>query len=296
MSKLSINDLNALPKPQVVKQHDFETILARKKQELKSRCPQWNADTESDPSVKNLEVSAFDEVVLEQRVNDAATAVMLPWAKNEDLDNLAVFFDEKRRVIIPANPDAKPPQQSVMESNEAFKKRLLLKWSSISTAGPRKSWIFHTLSASTEVKDANAYRISPGRVEIPVLTNNGDGRAASELLSLIDVYVNDEDIRPLCSHGIFKSANIINWSLNAEITVSNTLIKQSILNEVTKNAQDYAESQHKLEGLISLSALNAALHIKGVENVTLLSPLSKIVCLRDEAPFCTEITIQVITL
>lgn len=89
-------DLSQLPPPEVVEGLSFETILAEMTADLKARDPAFDALVESDPAMKILEVAAYRELLLRQRVNDAARGVMLAYAAGADLDHLGALFGVKR--------------------------------------------------------------------------------------------------------------------------------------------------------------------------------------------------------
>src|SRR5690606_17245852 len=63
-------DLSRLPPPDVVQALDYETILAELQVDLAARLPDFDAFLESDPAIKLLEIVAYRELLLRQRVND----------------------------------------------------------------------------------------------------------------------------------------------------------------------------------------------------------------------------------
>lgn len=90
-------DLSQLPAPQIVETLDYETIRRRMCEKLEQLLPGWTAaDLEADPAVKILEVAAYRELLMRQRVNEAAKAVMLAFATGSDLDQLVAFPGVKR--------------------------------------------------------------------------------------------------------------------------------------------------------------------------------------------------------
>jgi phage-related baseplate assembly protein len=103
-------DLSRLPAPVVVEQIDYESILAERKAYAVSL---WPADQqaelaatlalESEPLTKLLQESAYRETLLRQRVNEAALAVLLPFAQGADLEQIGARFNVVRLVITPAN-------------------------------------------------------------------------------------------------------------------------------------------------------------------------------------------------
>ncbi|EGR4328884.1 baseplate assembly protein [Vibrio cholerae] len=287
MSTINLADL---PQPSVIEALDFEQILADKKAKLQKLQPEWSADTESDPSIKNLEVSAYSDLTMRQRINESSLACMLPWSKGTDLEGLAAFFNLKRETITPEDKTTTPPTAAVMESDESLRRRCLLAWSGISTAGPRKSYIFHALSASALVKDANAYRIKGGEIVVVVLSHQGNGVADDTLIAVVDEHINQEEVRPLCCDGTVSSAMIYNYQINAILDIENTAAKESILAKALFNVQQYTAKQHRIQALVSESAIKAALHIEGVRDVD-LQGFTSYQADRHTAPWCSQVQI-----
>lgn len=90
-------DLSKLPAPKIVEELSFEEILAAMRADFEGRCPGWTAAAlESDPANKILEVAAYRELLLRQRINEAARACMLAFASGSDLDHLSAFYAVSR--------------------------------------------------------------------------------------------------------------------------------------------------------------------------------------------------------
>lgn len=153
---MSVIDLSRLPAPAVVETLDYEAILSALKADLTARAPELAPvlALESEPLVKLMQVAAWREMVLRQRVNDAARAVMLPWATGADLDNLAARYDLAR---LPG------------EDDERFRRRVLIGYHALSAAGSRQSWMLRALSVSTDIRQVDVWADRPGRVKIAVL-------------------------------------------------------------------------------------------------------------------------------
>ncbi len=122
-------DLSRLPAPDVVEEIDFEAMLAERKAGLLSLVPDdRRADVaaalelESEPITIVLQESVYREMYLRQRVNDAGRAVMLAFAMDGDLDQLAALLGVKRLEIAPADPEAGTPagQYQPMHEIRAF--------------------------------------------------------------------------------------------------------------------------------------------------------------------------------
>ena len=82
---------------------------------------------ESEPIVKNLQENTYREVLLRQRINEAAQAAMLAYAIGSDLDQMAARNNVQRLTVTPANPDAVPPVYAVMELDDTLRgKRVVI--------------------------------------------------------------------------------------------------------------------------------------------------------------------------
>jgi phage-related baseplate assembly protein len=153
---MSVIDLSRLPAPAVVETLDYEAILSALKADLTARAPELAPvlALESEPLAKLMQVAAWREMVLRQRVNDAARAVMLPWATGADLDNLAARYDLAR---LPG------------EDDERFRRRVLIGYHALSAAGSRQSWMLRALSVSTDIRQVDVWADRPGRVKVCLL-------------------------------------------------------------------------------------------------------------------------------
>ena len=93
---MAVIDLSQLPAPQIVDVPDFETLLAERKAAFVALYPADEQDAvrrtlvlESEPVTKLLQESTYREILLRQRINEAAQAVMVAYAIGGDLDQLA---------------------------------------------------------------------------------------------------------------------------------------------------------------------------------------------------------------
>ncbi|SEM52638.1 baseplate assembly protein [Halomonas caseinilytica] len=284
-------DLSQLPVPSVIEELDYEVIVAEQLDDLVARYPSYDVPAESDPAYKILEVAAYREMLVRQRVNEAAKAVMLAYAMAGDLDNLGALFNVERLQISPSDPEAVPPVPPQYETDEAYRRRILLSLRGLSTAGPEGAYIYHALSAEGGVLDASATSPTPGDVVVTVLAREGNGAAGSALLQAVETAVNAEDVRPLTDHVIVQSAEIIDYSITATLYFQPGPDSQVVLVEAQRQAQRYVEQQHRLGVDITLSGVYAALHRPGVQRVELENPTSTITIDPTQAGYCTAITL-----
>lgn len=123
---MAVIDLSQLPAPQIVDVPDFETLLAERKAAFVALYPADEQAAvartlalESEPVTKQLQESTYREVLLRQRINEAAQAVMVAYALGGDLEQLAANYNVKRLTVTPADNDVVPPVAAVLESDES---------------------------------------------------------------------------------------------------------------------------------------------------------------------------------
>lgn len=289
-------DLSKLPFPSAVEALSFEELLAQYIADLQSRDPAFTALLESDPAYKVMEVCAYREMLLRQRVNEAIKAVTLAYAEGSDLDQIAARYNVERLVITPANPNTIPPTSAVLESDDALRRRIQLSFEGFSTAGPEGAYIFHALGADADVLDAAAYGPpeTPGVVRVAVLSRTGDGEAPTALLDKVDETLSDQDVRPLTDQVTVESADIIDYAVIAELTLYDGPDSAVVIQAAEDAMAAYAEQNHRLGRDVTLSGIYAALHQEGVQNVTLTSPAANVVTAWNQATNCTGITITAV--
>lgn len=286
-------DLSKLPFPEAVEALDYEVILSAMIADLQSRDSAFTALVESDPAYKVLEVCAYREFLMRQRVNEAVKGVTLAYAEGSDLDQIAARYNVRRLVIVAANPNTIPPTAEVLEADDALRRRVQLSFEGFSTAGPAGAYIFHALGADARVLDAAAYGPpdAPGVVRVAVLSGEGSGAAAADLLAAVDATLSAEDVRPLTDMVSVESAQILEYEVAAVLSLYSGPDSQVVIAAAQAAMEAYAEKNHRLGRDVTLSGLYAALHQEGVQNVVLTSPPGNVVAAWNQATYCTGITI-----
>jgi len=284
-------DLSGLPAPEVVEPLEYETILAAMVRELTERDPAFTALVESDPAYKVLEVAAYREVLLRQRVNDAARAVMVAYAGGSDLDNLAALVPLARKTVHAGDPDAFPPVPPTYESDADFRRRVQLAPEGFSVAGPDGAYIFHAL-AVTGVKDAAPVSPAPVDVELYILGTEGNGVPSAEVLQAVSAKFADQDIRPLTDRVTVKPAEVVEYDVSATIHMMTGPSPESVKQAARKDLEKYVAERHKLGLGAAISGIYEALHISGVVRVELHSPAADVAVQTHQAAFCRSISIN----
>lgn len=288
-------NLSQLQPPDVIEALDFEAIFAAMLADLQARDPVFSALVESDPAYKILEVAAYRELLLRQRINDAAKSVMLALATGADLDQIAANYNVERLVIDPGDPVAVPPVPPTYESDADFRNRILLSLEGYTTAGSVGAYQFHALSASGDVKDVAVASppLVPGQVNVAVLSRTGNGAASTPLVNTVYAALSADTVRPLCDAVVVQSAGIVNYSITAVLTLYPGVGQETALAAAQAAAQAYAADMHRIGRDITRSGLFAALHQPGVQNVSLTAPSADVVIAWNQAAWCTAISVTV---
>jgi len=297
MSNYSAVDLSRLPSPDIVEALDFEAIYAEMKTDLARLDPEMAATlTDADPAAKVLQVAAYRELLLRQRINESVRAVMLAHATGTDLDNLVARepYNITRLVIEPGEPDAVPPVPPVMESDEALRRRAQLAPARYSTAGPVQGYIFHALGAHPDVLDATATSPAPGEVVVTVMSRHGTGTPSPELLAAVENALSHEDTRPLTDNVQIQSPEILDYTIEAELVLYPGPDEQVVLASANKRLAAYVERVRRLGLDVTLSGLYGALHTEGVQRVELLSPAEDLVVERHQVSHPEAISVSVV--
>ncbi|WP_443091363.1 baseplate assembly protein [Basfia succiniciproducens] len=299
--KNNIIDLDNLPFPAIVDELDFETLLANRKANFIARFETeeeqafWTArlQYESEPVVKLLEENAYLELILRSQINEKAKSLMLAFATGSDLDNLAALLGVERLLVSPEDLTTTPITEAVYEDDERFRNRIQMSMESITTAGSRGSYEYHVLSASSDIKDVNISSPNPGQVLATLLTNTDNGTASQELQEQVKQALNAEDVRPLTDTVNVQSAEIVDYQINAILTLYPSVLESTVTANVQSAVKKFVDKQHALGIDITLSSIYAALHQTGVQNVKLSQPQADIIINPTQAAYCTAINISV---
>lgn len=295
-SSYDIINLSDLPVPDAIYIPDAASIFSRWLNRLRELDPTYSALVESDPAYKQGEVNAYQLTLMFQRVNDAVRAVFLASATGTDLEQIGANFNVYRKMITPADPDAVPPVDAVFEDDDAFREIIQMSWAQLNTAGARNAYRFHAKSADPDVLDADAYgpetHHSPGYVDVYVLSREGDGTASAELISKVKERLNADEVRPLSDSVTVMSATIERYTIEAELEIPQGPDAQTVLENAVRVVTQYSSLSHRINTVIPISAIYAALQQAGVTRVRLTSPAADIEAAPGVAPFCTAIKVS----
>ncbi|WP_319557894.1 baseplate assembly protein [Thiomicrorhabdus sp.] len=196
---------------------------------------------------------AYRELVLRNRINEAAKSVMLPYATGTDLDNLAAMFGLERLEG---------------EADEALRYRAQLSMDGLSNAGTLGAYRYHALGASSDVQDVHIYHHSPGVVGVVVLSKTESGEAGTALLDKVSATLNADDVKALCDTLIIESAQIVPVDITVHLRILSGPDAALVVSQVQASIAQL-KANLGLGNCLSLSAAYKAAHAEGVSSASL---------------------------
>jgi phage-related baseplate assembly protein len=302
----SLNLAN-IPAPTLIEALNYETILAAKIARLNVALPGF-LPLESDPAYKLLEIFAYDELILRQRVNDAARGLMLAFAIGTDLEQIGARYDVAR---LPGETDTR------------LRDRIQQGYHLLAAAGPLNAYRQHALGVSNDIADVSVYSPTPGQVVVAVFAKqiiesadaagneliNGAAafdqtgleqtqariiaRNDNALLNAVRLKLNAEDIRPLTDQVIVKAPTVIPFAIEALLIIYRGPDPAVVVIEARKQLDSYLKSIRRLNFDATRSGIIAALTVAGVQNTILSSPAVDVVVSSDE--LALPLTINVVS-
>lgn len=268
-------DLSSLPPPKVVEELSFEAVLAEVKVYLISRFPAIEPTLQLESAVVNqvLQTSAYRELLIRARVNDAARSVLLAYASGGDLDQIGATFGVDRLTVTPATNEA----AAVMESDERYRTRIQLGIFAYSVAGPIEGYIFHALTADPTIIDAAVNNPRSNRIELTILSAHGNGEATPEQLSKVSDALSPSRARPLTDDLSVRSATVIEHSVSVRIIVPRGPSPEVIRAGAEASIRSYCAERHRIGKALRIDGILAAARSGGrIERAIVEAPLSDI--------------------
>ncbi len=247
-------DLSQLPAPTVVEPLDFETILAEIVADFRGRYTDYTAWVESDPALKLLEVAAYRELLLRNRINEAAKANILAFARGADLEHLVALNGVVRQAA---------------ESDERLLQRFRLSLEALSVAGPRGGYEFHALSADPRVKSVDITSDTAGTVQLVLIGgDNADGLPGAALVARVLAALSSASVRPLTDAVTVLAARNIVYQLQVALTVGDGPDRTLVQAAAERAILAYLLDRHRVGATIYKSAVLGAAHVPGVISAT----------------------------
>lgn len=298
-------DLSALPIPAVVEAFSFEEIKAAMVADLEARDPAYTALLESDPAMKLVEAAAYREVLIRQRVNDAARQTYLASATGDRLGAIGALF----RVTRPRGED-----------DMQFRARVQAGLVSLGAAGPRNAYHGHTLAVSPSIIDATATETAPGKVQITVLAWTEQpaesatpaalriGRAlfnqpvdasravvlmpsADPIMDAVRTKLNEDDLRPMTDAVVVGAPQVLEFEITGSLVIFPGPDAATVLARARASLADHLRTLRLVGHDATRAGITAALMVPGVQNVLLVSPGADVVVGSRQMVAATSITV-----
>ncbi|MDN0081613.1 baseplate J/gp47 family protein [Crenobacter sp. SG2305] len=293
-------DLSRLPPPDVLEPVNFDTLLAERKAALIAQFSEDQRDAvrrtlelESEPLTKIARENAYREMLLRQRINEAALATMLAYAEGPDLDQIGARYKVARLELVPADLDAVPPVPAVMEGDDDYRERIQEAFDGLSVAGPKAGYRKFAREADPRVADVAVTSPAPAEVVITVLSREGDGTASPDLLDKVRAYLSDEDRRPVADRLTVQSASIINYRADAVLYLYPGPEAEPIKLAAEKALAAQVNQRRRLGQDIRLTKLTAVVHVEGVQRIELPAPAADLVLDDHQAGYCTGYSVKI---
>ena len=276
MSSFSKIDLSSLPPPQSIDPSTVDDIYADITAKFISDYPEYAEvlDLESDPIPAQLQALAYRDHLYRQFRNAAVKADMLAFATGSDLDNLVAIV---------------PLLREDGESDGDLRKRAQLAPEGCSVAGPVGAYVFHAKKADPSITDVHVTSPSAGAVDVYVLTEAG---ITSE--GVIESVENTlSPVRPLTDLLTVLSAVPVPFDVTAELSTEDGPGSSVVIAAAQASVEAYLASRRAFGKSVYISAIKAALHVAGVEAVTLSQPVADIIPEVNEAALVGTIAVTV---
>lgn len=294
-------NLGDLTLPPVIEAIDYEVLLADVVAEFKARwaalrlekpdLPDYDVELlESDPAKILLESGVYVFMLMLGRVNDAARALMLATATGGDLDAFAADFGLGRLVITPATGDT----PAVMETDRDFRLRRQLAPDAYAAAGPADAYRFFALSADPSIKEAIAVKGVDNRVDLVLLSRNGNGTVPSPIVAKVHDSLSPFKVRPMTAALYTRSADIVDQSVHVLLTVPSGPDKLAVQNKARAQITAYIAERHAIGAVLRVDGIiGAARAGNSIETLQVIAPAADV----DPGPFAAvyvdEIVVEV---
>jgi phage-related baseplate assembly protein len=323
---------NQLAEPAIVTVEAFEALLSEFKvfvvDYVAARSPetatklQVSLDNESELLTLALEAFCVRLQTHERKYNARIKQMLAWWATGSNLDARLADMGLERQLLDPGDPAAFPPIPPIYESDVDARLRYYLAPHApaagsrmqyrreVFTLGERPAvkvettapgvvtvtYSFDPDGYAAQVKDGNGRRTAPGEVRVTVLSREADGTPSADLLDGVRRHFARPDVRPETDLVTVQAAEIKRYKIRVVAKINAG--PDSGLTKVAaeQQLQAYADACHRLEGRVDPSWIDYTIHTAGAVQLEILEPVEPIVTTAFQAPYCTGVEVEVLTL
>ncbi|MER9393896.1 MULTISPECIES: baseplate J/gp47 family protein [unclassified Mesorhizobium] len=269
--------LEGLPVPAIIATLSYEEIRLNTINKLVGIDPTYSALLESDPAIKAIEAASYDDLVLRQRVNDAARANLLFFARGADLDHLATFYDVLRLVG---------------ETDSALQTRTILAIQGRSTGGTEEQYKYVARTADVRVKDVAVYQVDGGpKLRVALLSAVNGGVPDAPMLAAVTAAVTAPGVR-----AINDVIEVVSATQAPQDIILNVWLLPNAPLAIIDSMETLIRSAWFDEGGIGFdlnpSWITARVHLPGVSRVVVVSPAAPVIENDNQAATLGTITVN----
>lgn len=284
-SRFPIIDPTQLPLMEVLETIDSDAIIDGR---MATFIERWNLHDppaaieydvdalEFDPIKITQEANAFYEMLLRDRVNQAARAVTLVYATGGDLTAIASRYPGGvPRLPIVANPRAVETNPEDWETDQSYRRRIWLSPNALTPHGNAEAYAYWALTADPSLKDATAITPVPasGKVIVTLLNAGADPVPTITQISNVQAYLYNtgrkgltDDVSVLAPQVTLTDYRIRLWLLtNAQPSLTLARVQDALTALVNKN--NWLGVDH------TLMEINCALNQPGVHSAKIDEPV-----------------------
>jgi phage-related baseplate assembly protein len=288
VARLGVIELDQLPPMEVLEALDSEAVITERMQQFielwRKHDPPAGAQydvgfLEFDPIRINQEANTFFELLLRDRVNQAAKSVTLAFASGGDLDAIASRY-----------PGGVP--RIAGETDDHYRMRIWLSPNTLTPHGVYESYVYWALSADGTLRDATAIakRGTPN-ITITIMANgtpvalNGDKNGVTafptptptiQQIDAVRLYVNSSSRKALTDVVSVRAPKIMHTNYRIQYWLFPSWDKALIEPELYTATAALIEKQRWLGYSHTIDSIEAALKRSGIYKIHVLEPATDI--------------------
>jgi phage-related baseplate assembly protein len=238
---------------------------------------------EFDPIKIQMEAGAFFELLIRDRVNQAARSVTLAYAIGTDLDAIASRY-----------PGGVPRLEN--ESDDRYRRRIWLSPNTLSPHGTAEAYEYWALTALPELRDVTAIRVVahdyyPTILITCMLDSVLNPRPSDEQLVQVRLYIQELSRQGLTDVISVNPPKVREVKYRVSVWLYPGAVGDQILARIDLNLQKLVMDQYWLGHDHSLTAIHAACMMGGVHHVDVLEPTENIKVPSDWVVVVTSISV-----
>lgn len=333
-SRFSVIRPDLLPAMQVLETIDTEQIISNRMAQLVEL---WNSydppngaaydvgGTEFDPIRINQELNAYFELMVRDRVNQAARAVTLVYAVGSDLDAIASRypFGLPRKTTTSIVNDV---ATTVSESDDEYRQRIWLSPNVLSLNGPGQgtyeSYVFWAMTApqpsgTPDIKHATALtKRASGVVTIPLITTalfpnptlsyTADARPVVVIANIPDPTPSSTQIKTVYQYinaaGTARKGltdvvtvvkpKVIHTTIDVDVYGFPGVDPVTLMTNIGTSISALLVAIRWIGADLTRLSLQGALALSGVYRSVVYSPINDVVSAMDSVVYCTSVRIE----